>query len=148
MDDLTSKINEIMSDPEKLKEIQNLGKMMGLVGNSEDTPQGSGQSGNSGNASNFSNSAPFPRNGNQNNSGNNNMVSKSNPLSDFSGIDPNMLGKIAPIISSLNREDETTRLFDALAPFLSAERQEKLQKIRKMMGIIKLLPNIKNLGLF
>ena len=30
MDDLTSKINEIMSDPEKLKEIQNLGKMMGL----------------------------------------------------------------------------------------------------------------------
>lgn len=148
MDDLTSKINEIMSDPEKLKEIQNLGKMMGLVGNSEDNPQGSGYSGNSGNANNFSNSANPPRNGNQNNSGNRNMVSESSPLSGLSGIDPGIMGKIAPMISSLNKEDETTRLFDALAPFLSAERQEKLQKIRKMMVIIKLLPNIKNLGLF
>ena len=40
MDDLTSKINEIMSDPEKLKEIQNLGKMMGL--NTDEVSNSSG----------------------------------------------------------------------------------------------------------
>lgn len=126
MEDLSTKINEIMSDPEKLKEIQNLGKMMGLTGNNQEvkteTPQ------------------EQPR-----------QIQNSNSLQQtggFSGIDPKMIMKFAPILSSLNKEDETTRLFDALEPFLSVERQEKLRKIRKMIVIMKLLPSIKNLGLF
>ncbi len=205
MDDLTSKINEIMSDPEKLREIQNLGKMMGITGNDSksqnpvNTPQGANQQnshsgmgnmnhignngntvnvGNMGNMSNMgtggnrssfnngsnnqnANQNPNYNNGNNFNSGGNNYSGNGNnqggfnnsqmngnPLGALSGIDPSVIGKLAPILASFNKEDETTRLFDALCPFLSAERQEKLQKIRKMMVIIKLLPNIKNLGLF
>lgn len=128
MDDLTSKINEIMSDPEKLKEIQNLGKMMGLNTGENDTPQPKQQQRNM--------STPTKNN------------KSSNFLGDLGGIDPSLIGKIAPLLSAVNQEDETTRLFDAMIPFLSAERQEKLKKIRKMMVIMKLLPNIKNLGLF
>lgn len=132
MDDLTSKINEIMSDPEKLKEIQNLGKMMGL-NTDEDS-----------NSNNTNNQNVLPMNS-PNKSQNNNSLG---PLGDFGGIDPSIIGKLAPIFSSINKEDDTTRLFDAMIPFLSEERREKLQKIRKMMVIMKLLPNIKNLGLF
>lgn len=117
MDDLASKINEIMSDPEKMKELQNLGKMMGLTGNSREVKK----------------SAPQPQNA---------------PAAGLNGIDPNIITKLAPIISSVNQEDDTTRLFDALMPFLSDERKEKLQKIRKMLVIVRILPNIKNLGLF
>lgn len=127
MDDLTSKINEIMSDPEKLKEIQNLGKMMGL-----------------GTDENVTESVP-EKSASPSKSQNNNSLG---PLGDFGGIDPSIIGKLAPIFSSINKEDDTTRLFDAMIPFLSEERKEKLQKIRKMMVIMKLLPNIKNLGLF
>lgn len=127
MDDLTSKINEIMSDPEKLKEIQNLGKMMGL-----------------GTDENITESVP-EKSASPSKSQNNNSLG---PLGDFGGIDPSIIGKLAPIFSSINKEDDTTRLFDAMIPFLSEERKEKLQKIRKMMVIMKLLPNIKNLGLF
>ena len=120
MDDLTSKINEIMSDPEKMREIQNLGRMMGL---------------------NTDNSPPPPKKVQQ-------PPKQSNPFSELGGIDPSIIGKLAPILTSVNREDDTTRLLDAMAPFLSEERQEKLQKIKKILVIIRLLPNIKNLGLF
>ena len=103
MDDLTSKINEIMSDPEKLKEIQNLGKMMGL-----NTDENS-------NSSNTNNQNVLPMNS-PNKSQNNNSLG---PLGDFGGIDPSIIGKLAPIFSSINKEDDTTRLFDAMIPFLS-----------------------------
>lgn len=119
MDDLASKINQIMSDPEKMKEIQNLGRMMGLnTDNSPSPPK-----------------KPEP-------------PKRSNPFGELGGIDPSIIGKLAPILTSVNREDDTTRLLDAMAPFLSAERREKLEKIKKMLVIIRLLPNIKNLGLF
>ena len=122
MDDLASKINEIMSDPEKMKEIQNLGRMMGLnTDNSSPTPPPKKVQ-------------PTPKQNVQTN--------------DFGGIDPSVISRLAPILTSVNREDDTTRLLDAMAPFLSAERREKLDKIKKMLVIIRLLPNIKNLGLF
>ena len=94
MDDLTSKINEIMSDPEKLKEIQNLGKMMGL-----NTDENS-------NSSNTNNQNVLPMNS-PNKSQNNNSLG---PLGDFGGIDPSIIGKLAPIFSSINKEDDTTRV--------------------------------------
>ena len=122
MDDLASKINEIMSDPEKMKEIQNLGRMMGLnTDNSSPTPPPKKVQ-------------PTPKQNVQTN--------------DFGRIDPSIISRLAPILTSVNREDDTTRLLDAMAPFLSAERREKLEKIKKMLVIIRLLPNIKNLGLF
>ena len=87
MDDLTSKINEIMSDPEKLKEIQNLGKMMGL--NTDEVSNNS--------STNNQNAVPISS---PNKSQNNNSLG---PLGDFGGIDPNIIGKLAPIFSSINK---------------------------------------------
>ena len=120
MDDLGSKINEIMSDPEKLREIQNLGKMMGLTGDSGTSSESEGS----------------------------NLPKAKSQTGNTMGIDPNILNKLAPILANVNTEDDTTRLFDALVPFLSEERRERLEKIKKMMIIIRLLPNIKNIGLF
>ena len=120
MDDLSAKINSIMSDPEKLKELQQLGQMMGLTGESgKQPPDLSG------------------------------ILSPSKPSAPpAGGIDPQLLSNLAPLLMNLNKDDDTTRLFDALMPFLSAERQEKLQKIRKMTVLMKLLPNLRGLGLF
>ena len=43
------------------------------------------------------------------------------------------VAKFAPLLSSLNNSDDTTRLLDSLRPFLSHERQEKLDKAEKML---------------
>ncbi|MBQ9673610.1 MAG: hypothetical protein IJV39_03185 [Ruminococcus sp.] len=151
MDDLNSKINEIMSDPEKLKEIQNLGKMMGLT-DTDSTADNTGNKGMSGNFNSGNSGMPdlsslLNMSGTSGNQGMNSPP-PTNPMSQLGGLDPGLISRFAPLLMSLNKEDETTRLFDALMPFLSDERKEKLQKIRKMMIIMKLLPNLRGLGLF
>ena len=55
---------------------------------------------------------------------------------------------LAPMLGSLKQEDETTRLLDAMRPFLSEERQQKLDKAKRLIKVMKLMPLIKDLPLF
>ncbi|MBQ5347188.1 MAG: hypothetical protein IIU39_03955 [Ruminococcus sp.] len=112
MDNIQDKIAEIMADPEALKEVQNLGKMLGITG--DNAPP-----------------APKPR--------------EENPI--FSDDALKGIAKIAPLLSSVNREDDTTRLLTALRPFLSEEKCRKLDSAKKMIGIMKLLPVLKSEGI-
>lgn len=57
-----------------------------------------------------------------------------------------MLSKLAPLMSNMNKEDDTTRLLNALRPFLSDERQKKLDEASKLLKMMKLLPLIKDFG--
>lgn len=59
-----------------------------------------------------------------------------------------MMSGLMPLMGSLNREDDTTRLLDAIRPFLSEERREKLDKAKKMLRMMKLLPLIREMNLF
>lgn len=116
MDNFQDKIAEIMSDPEAMKEIRSLGKMLGLGGNDPE---------------------PEPK-----------PAPPANPLNMFP---PETLGKLTalmPIISGASREDDSTRLLAALRPFLSEERKKKLETAKKMLIVMKLLPLLKNGGLF
>lgn len=55
---------------------------------------------------------------------------------------------LAPMLGSLKQEDDTTRLLDAMRPFLSEERQQKLDKAKRLIKVMKLMPLIKDLPLF
>lgn len=55
---------------------------------------------------------------------------------------------LAPMLGSLRQDDDTTRLLDAIRPFLSAERQEKLDKAKRLIKVMKLMPLLKDLPLF
>ena len=55
---------------------------------------------------------------------------------------------LAPMLGSLKQEDDTTRLLDAMRPFLSEERQLKLDKAKRLMKVMKLMPLLKDLPLF
>jgi len=59
-----------------------------------------------------------------------------------------LMGGLMPLMGSLKGEDDTTRLLDAIRPFLSAERREKLDKAKKMLRMMKLLPMLRKLDLF
>lgn len=56
--------------------------------------------------------------------------------------------KLMPILSSINKEDENTRLLSALKPFLSTKRQVKLNESIKMMQMFKILPILKSQDIF
>ena len=75
-----------------------------------------------------------------------------NPLAALagSGLDANLLGaltKLVPMLSSVQREDDTTRLLHALRPLLSEPRQKKLDEAMKLLRMMRMLPMLKNTGL-
>ena len=61
------------------------------------------------------------------------------------------LGKITQLmllLSMANQEDDTSRLLAALKPFLSEEKCRRLDSAKKMLQVMKLLPVLKDGGLF
>lgn len=121
MDDLSSKISEILSDPQALEQIKGLGEMLGM-NNTSNTPIHKEES--------------------------NKSDSVLSSLS--SGFSPQMLSmmtRLAPLLSDMNKEDDTTRLLFALRPFLSDERKKKLDEASKILKIMKLLPLVKDVGI-
>ena len=168
MDDLSSKINELLSDPESLKQIQELSSMLGSD-SLNSTNQNSSQS-QAPQSQATQSQVPqqnqlqnllsgLSQNNQQQNqlqtllaglSQNNNK--QSSPMSDLSslmgGDSLSMITKLAPILGSLRKEDDTTRLLNAIRPFLSMERRKKLDEAEKMMKMMRLLPYFKDFSLF
>lgn len=118
MDDLQSKISQILSDPQALSELKGLGEQLGLS-NASFSSQQEKQSANS--------NSLFPSSG-------------------FSPDMLSMFSKIAPLMSDVSKEDDTQRLLNALRPFLSDDRKKKLDEANKLLKIMKLLPMVKELG--
>lgn len=125
MPDLQEQLNQILSNPEALRQVQSLGEQLGLSnGNSTQKP---------------AEPAPPPPPPQQSNLQNNNIMS---------GDMLKIFSKIAPLMSSFKNDDETTVLLHSLRPFLSPERRERLEKAEKMLKLLKLLPLLKDNGLF
>ncbi len=112
MDDIQGAISRIMSDPEAMKEVQSLGKMLGLSG-SDPEPE------------------PEPA-----------------PNIPLSGEALGAITKLVPLLNMSNEEDDTSRLLAALRPFLSEEKRRKLDSAKRMLRIMKLLPALKEGGIF
>lgn len=126
MADLENALSGILSDPDAMMKIKALGEQLGL-------------SGNSGTAEDPSPVACAPDN------------SKNSPLEMLTKADPAMLSKITgflPMLSNMNKQDETTQLLCALRPFLSEHRRKRLEEAEKILKVMKILPFIRKSGLF
>ena len=66
----------------------------------------------------------------------------------MSGDMLSLIGRLAPLMKDINKEDDTTRLLLALRPFLSDERKKKLDQTGKIMKMLKLLPLLKDFSVF
>lgn len=76
---------------------------------------------------------------------------KSSDQSDAQVFPEDIMGtilKLMPILMSMNKEDENTRLLNALRPFLKEEKRKKVDEAIKMMQMFKLLPLLKSQGIF
>ena len=129
MDDLTQQLNQILSNP------QTMGQLQKLLGGGEDaaTPQESS-------AGTPDLSALLGALG---------AGSQQQPSSGLAALSPQTLTaltRLAPLLSQVNQEDDATRLLRALRPLLSQARQKKVDEALKILQMLRLLPLLKESG--
>lgn len=139
MDNTQDIISSILSDPDAMSQIKELGKSLGLMPDNTESLSADTQT-----PTQATNTAESSF---QNQTTKNTLSTISDALSSLS---PNLIGslsKFLPLISNLNRDDDSSRLLGALRPFLSPQKQQRLSEAEKMLKIMRLLPMIKGSGL-
>lgn len=121
MEDLAGKLNELLNDPEIMKQIKDLSGSFGnQEGNNEQVKPESKE---------------------------HNSESSSNSIPGLDGFSPEMLSTIAklvPILSSFNQEDKYTSFLQSLRPLLSEPRKRKLDESSKFLKLMQILPILKD----
>lgn len=118
MDDLSGKLMEMLNNPESMKKIKGLTNLL-----------------------NINNDQPEKTNDEEPD-----LKAPNVPSLPTDTI--NTMMKLMPILSSMNKEDENTRFLFALRPLLSEKRKRKLDESIKIMQMIRILPLLKNQGIF
>ncbi len=120
MDDLNDKITRLLSDPNSMAKIQSMMAALG-GGESPAPPEASPPP-----------PPPVPE-----------------PNLPQGGLpDLSMLTKLAPLMGAFSKEDDDTRLLQALRPYLHGEREQRLDDTMKMLRLTKLLPLLQEQGIF
>lgn len=117
MSDIQDKLNQILSNPEALKQVQSLGEQLGLNTSQISQPP-----------------APPPPPKKPDLPINDDMLGAITKLAPLMN-------------SLNNGDDDITRLLRSLRPFLGSERQAKLDKAEKMLKMLRLLPIIRENGI-
>nr|WP_316611567.1 hypothetical protein [uncultured Ruminococcus sp.] len=104
MSEMQDALNQILSNPEAMKQVQSLGEQLGL-------------------------NKPAP---------------KPEPKNEMLGA----MQSLAPLMSSYSADDEVSRLLNALRPFLGEEKLRRLDQAQRLMKLIKVIPLLKDSGLF
>lgn len=109
MDDIENKISDILSDPDSMKKLMSIAQAL-----SSSSPQAGGEE------DPPSHDPP--------------------PESPDLGFDPAMIGKLASIMQGAapRSDDKKSALLGALKPYLSDERQKKVDRAMNMMRMTKL----------
>lgn len=126
MDDLASKLGELLNNPGTLEQIKGLAGLFGGAAPGSTPIPGP-----------LPSAGPLP-------------VSAPPPEHLESPADGEMLRtmmKMAPLLSAFRQEDDSTRLLHALRPMLSPERQKKLDEAIKLIQLMRVLPLLKGSGL-
>ena len=153
MDDLAGKISEILNDPASMEKIKNLSNMLGIAPDSQDSSPTVQTAPASPQSANPLEALLGSLGGNGQGAGGLGALAGLSGLGAGGGnqsVSPEMLQsilKIAPLLSSVQQEDDNTRLLYALRPFLKPHRQKRLDESANMMRMFKLLPLLKGSGI-
>lgn len=121
MEDFTSKITEILNNPDIMKQIKDI---------AGGTP------------------AENTENNQKQKIDDQNIDKDMNQEQD--GLSPDMLStvmKLAPLLSSINTDDKYSSFLRSLRPLLSETRQKKLDESEKIIKLIKIFPILKSNGI-
>lgn len=126
MSDLSSQLNQILSDPNMMEQIRSLSGLFGQSAGLSDSHSEQAVSENISLPQSTPSPSPFD-------------------LIGSDGIQTAM--KLMPILSELKHDDDTIKLLRSIKPFLSPQRQDKLEEAIKLLRIIRIIPLLKNQGL-
>lgn len=62
------------------------------------------------------------------------------------GIDLSLLSKAAPFLQAMQQEDDSTKLLEALRPYLHGERQKRLDEAKEILKWLRLATMLKEQG--
>lgn len=139
MDDLSGKLGEILSDPAAMAKIQSLAQSLGLDGGGQQAE---------------SRPAPQESGGQKPASGDGGLLSALSGLLGGSAAKPQgndsaqALLRMAPLLGGLREETDGTRLLRALRPLLSPARQARLDQAVRLLQLMRVLPLLRQSGLF
>ncbi len=151
MDDLASRLGELLGNPESLERIKALA---GMLGGGETAPLPAQEA--------PAQSAPKPAEPSFGPEGMEKLralagmlggAAQSSPSSAQSAPEPDadmmgMVMRLAPMLSRARQEDDSTRLLRALRPFLGEARRKKLDEAIKLMQLVRMVPFLRGSGLF
>lgn len=145
MEGLEQQLNQILSDPNSMKQIQSMMSSLGL-----------GQQG--GEVSQPAPPPPPPAPapaapdlsalaGMLGTLGGGQAAAPASQAQGLAGPDTMaMVARLAPLLGQLNREDDSTRLLMALRPLLGEERRRKIDEAVKILQLMRLLPMLRDMG--
>lgn len=151
MDDLTQKLNDLLSSPDSMQKIQSALAALGADGDDEDEAEDSAptladQLPDSDTLTSLlsafasGQAAPSPKK--------DKMVVRPKKDAGSGMPDLSMLTKLMPLMSSMNRDDDDTNLLKALRPYLRGDREKRLDDAIKILRLMKIMPLLQDKGLF
>ena len=134
MEDLSARLEQLLSDPQMLSRLGELAAGLGLGAGQGQPPPTEDSPPPSGSAPDLS--ALLGMLGGTGSGGN---ASCGTPAAGLLS-DPALLGRIAQVVSSLSTPDRDTQPLMALQPFCSTHRRKKVEEAAQLLRIIRLLP--------
>ena len=133
MDDMTSRLSEILNDPASMEKLKNLASLFG----SSSQQGGAGQS-------------PAPPQQRPQQYPQQSQPPQQSTQSAAPSIDPELMRsmmKLAPAFSRMRQDDSSTQLLRALRPFLGESRRGKLDEALRILQLMRMLPYLRNSGI-
>ncbi len=116
MEDLNEKLNRLLSSPDGMAKLRSAMAAFGESGGVSDAPS----------------SPPPPTSGDSEAGG---------------GMpDLKLLTKLAPLMGAMDKDDDDTRLLQALRPYLHGEREQRLDETMRLLKLMRLLPLLQETG--
>ncbi len=137
MDDLNQQIQNILSDPQAMGQLQGLLRSLGNGQGETPPPAAPASSG-----PDLSSLLGALGGGLSQPSSNENALAGATPQA------LSLMTRLMPLLSQANREDDATRLLRALRPLLGEQRQKKVDEAIQILQMLRLLPLLKESGVF
>lgn len=150
MDDLTQKLNDLLSSPDSMQKIQSALAALGADSDEdepedEQTPTLADQLPDSDTLSSLLSAFASSQNAAPKKD---KMAARPKKEAGGGMPDLSMLTKLMPLMASMNRDDDDTNLLKALRPYLKGDREKRLDDAIKILRLMKLIPLLQDRGLF
>ncbi len=139
MDDLVSKMQQILGSEEGMQKLKNVAEMLGMGEQAASEPSSNGEAVQEKDSANAMSALLAGLGSDSGGHG------ASTP--DLGGLDLNLILTLQQAMSAFHNEDDNTRFLQALRPLMREGRRHKVDEVLRMMKLFSLIPLLKESGI-